>query len=69
MTRLNEISETVYSSIKKKRNLQGNGRGLFIPELIDIITVPIASEAGNEASNIDINQICLVMEYLETDID
>ena len=42
---------------------------MFVPELIDIISVPIVSEDGSELTNVDINQICIVMEYLETDID
>ena len=103
MQNLDGLCDKLYKEGNIQSERPNGGKGLFLPELIDIISVPatvpqsadtniknmspstqvtdISSDGQHHFKNvqmidqsnvydqIDVSQICLVMEYMEADID
>ena len=59
MRKLNTIAE----------QLTQNKVNPFIPELIDIICPDVKKPSPIMAKGLDLSQICLVMEFIDTDLD
>jgi serine/threonine protein kinase len=62
MRKLNTLAEQLTANEVKKGNP-------FIPELIDIICPESKRPSQIMAKGLDLSQICLVMEFFDTDLD
>ena len=62
MRKLNTVAEQLTFNEAKKGNP-------FIPELIDIICPDVKKPTELMAKGLDLSQICLVMEFIDTDLD
>ena len=49
MHKLNDISSALYEKVKDKNN-EINGRGIFIPELITILTPTFSQESAHHST-------------------
>ena len=72
MRKLNELSDRYFSAVDiEVKDKRRNGKSLFVPELIDIICPSVVNDEVNieEGELVNMSQICIVMEYLESDFD
>lgn len=62
MRKLNTLADQLTANEPRKGNP-------FIPELIDIICPEVKKSTPLMAKGLDLSQICLVMEFIDTDLD